>query len=77
MRLYVFQIFFFSFSHIYTYIIRHFLTISPLPPLTMLGECFQPKTVVWYNGNNIVLGGRGGEKDVSIIFARDCRLIYT
>jgi hypothetical protein len=32
--------FFFSFLHIYTHIIRSFLTISPLPPLTMLGECF-------------------------------------
>ena len=38
MRLYVFQTFFF----ILTRIIRSFLTISPLPPLTMLGECFQP-----------------------------------
>jgi hypothetical protein len=44
----------------------------------MLGEWFQPKTVVWYHGNNIVLGGRGGggEKDASIIFARDCLYIY-
>ena len=46
--------------------------LSP-PPFTMLRTSYSANNVVWYGGNNIVLGGRGGgEYKVSKIFARDC-----
>jgi hypothetical protein len=51
-----------SFWHIYTHIILSFLiSIPPLPPLTMLGECFQPTMRFSIVKSTLFWGEAGGE----------------